>query len=163
MIYKSSKIASKSPPKCLKPVSNPYMMSKHDLAHFWKNRKKSIFEKKNSSMHQQNFQNFDFFAKYRQNKIVGAINIPKPPTEKNLSSSYDVFRILSEIQCWSAIFAKIHIFTFRSFWIQKGIKNQKFFWFSDSPKYHLSLDINIVGDISKSKKVGLIEIGSKSF
>ena len=74
-------------------------------------------------MHQQNFQNFDFFAKYRQNKIVGAINTPKPSTEKNLSHSYDIFRILAKIQFWSAIFAKIHIFTFRSFWIQKGIKN----------------------------------------
>ena len=127
MIYKSSKIASKSPPKCLKSVSNPYMMFRHDLAHFSKNRKKSIFEKNFSSMHQQNFQKIDFFAKYRQNKIVGAINTSKPPTEKNLSSSYDVFRILAKIQFWSAIFAKIHIFTFRSFWIQKGIKNQKNF------------------------------------
>ena len=84
MIYKSSKIASKSPSKCLKPVSNPYMMFKHDLTHFSKNRKKSIFEKKFSSMHQQNYQNFDFFAKYPQNKIVGAINIPKAPTEKKI-------------------------------------------------------------------------------
>ena len=129
------------------------MMFKHDLAHFWKNRKKSILKEKNLTMHQQNFQNFDFCATYRQNKIVGAINISKPPTEKNLSSSYDVFRFLPKIQFWSAIFAKTHIFTFRSFWIQKGIKNQKKkIWFSDSPKYKLSLDINIVGDISKSKK-----------
>ena len=82
MIYESSKIASKSPSKCLIPISNPYMMFKHDLAQFSKNRKKSIFEKFFSSMHQQNFQNFDFFAKYRQNKIVGAINTSKPPTEK---------------------------------------------------------------------------------
>ena len=28
MTYKSSKIASNSPPKCLKPFSNPYMMPK---------------------------------------------------------------------------------------------------------------------------------------
>ena len=74
-------------------------------------------------MHQRNFQNFDFFAKYRQNKIVGAINTSKPSTEKNLSSSYDVFRILAKIQFWSAIFAKIQYFTIMSFWIQKGIKN----------------------------------------
>jgi len=127
MIYKSSKIASKSPPKCLKHVSNPYMMFKHDLAHFSKNRKKSISKNFFLTMHQQNFQNFDFFTKYRQNKIVGGINIPKPPSEKNLSHSYDVLQILSIIQFWSAIFAKIHIFTFRSFWIQKGIKNQKIF------------------------------------
>merc|ERR1712025_1096177 len=58
-------------------------------------------------MHQQNFQMFDFFAKYRQNKIVGAINTSKPPTEKNLSHSYDVFQILAKIQFWSAIFEKI--------------------------------------------------------
>ena len=44
MTYKSSKIASNSPPKCLKPVSNPYMMFEHDLAHFSKNRKKSILK-----------------------------------------------------------------------------------------------------------------------
>ena len=44
-MYNSSKIAQKSASKCLKPVSNPYMMSKHDLKHFWKNRKKSIFQK----------------------------------------------------------------------------------------------------------------------
>ena len=99
------------------------MMFKHDLAHFSKNRKKSIFEKNISSMHQQNYQNFDIFAKYPQNKIVGAINILKPPTEKNLSHSYDVFRILAKIQFWSAIVAKIQYFTFKSFWIQKGIKN----------------------------------------
>ena len=114
-------------------------------------------------MHQQNFQNFDFFAKYRQNKIVGVINIPKPPTEKNLSSSYDVFRILAKFQCWSAIFAKIHIFTFRSFWIQKGIKNQIFFRFLNSPKCQLSLDVYIVGVISKSKKSRIDRISVETF
>ena len=47
MMYKSPKIASQSPSKCLKPVSNPYMMSRNDLAHFSKNRKKIDFLKKN--------------------------------------------------------------------------------------------------------------------
>ena len=45
MMCKSSKIASNSPPKCLKPVSNPYMMPKYDLAHFSETGKKIDFLK----------------------------------------------------------------------------------------------------------------------
>ena len=82
-MYKSSKIASKPPSKCLKPVSNPYVMPRHDLVHIWKNRKKSIFQKKFSSMHQQNFQNMDFFEWYGSNTIAGPLNTPRPLSDKN--------------------------------------------------------------------------------
>ena len=82
MMYKSSKIASKSSSKCLKPVSNPYMMSKHDLIHFSKNRNKSILKIFFPTMHQQNFPEITFSAEYRPNKIRNVINTPWAFPEK---------------------------------------------------------------------------------
>ena len=84
MMYKSSKIASKSSSKCLKPVSNPYMMSKHDLVHFSKNRKKSILKIFFPIMHQQNFREIDFSGEYRPNMIWGVINTLRAFREKSL-------------------------------------------------------------------------------
>ena len=54
------------------------MLLKHHLEHFWKNQKKSILKKNFSTMHQQNLQKINFFAKNPQNKIADALNTPIP-------------------------------------------------------------------------------------
>ena len=44
--HRRSEMVPNSPPKCSKHISNQYSMFTSILDHFWKNRKKSIFEKK---------------------------------------------------------------------------------------------------------------------
>jgi len=44
--HRRSEMIPNSLPKCLKHISNQYLMFTSILDHFWKNRKKSIFEKK---------------------------------------------------------------------------------------------------------------------
>ena len=92
--HRCSEMVQNSPPKCSKHISNQYLMFTSILDHFLKNRKKSIFEKNFSSMHQQNWPNLFFPAEYRPNIICHWKNILRPLSEKNLTSSYWVFWFL---------------------------------------------------------------------
>ena len=83
MIYKSSKIASKSPSKCLKPVSNPYMMFKHDVAHFSKNRKNSIFEKKFRACINKIFKMLIFLPNIDKIRLQEQLTHLSPPQKKS--------------------------------------------------------------------------------
>ena len=80
--HRRSEMVPNSPPKCSKHISNQYSMFTSILDHFWKNRKKSIFENFFRIMHQQNRPNFIFPAENRPNFIWDRKNIPMPLSEK---------------------------------------------------------------------------------
>ena len=123
-------------------------MIKIILDHFLKNRKKSIFENFFRTMHQQIWPKFKFSAENRPNIIRNRKIILVPLSEKNIRSSYEVFRFLPENEFAVTVLAKIPIFALWSFWLQKSIKNVKILFFSKSSESQLSLNMYIVGDIS---------------
>ena len=138
-----SKTGSNDPPKCSKHISSPYLAFISILDHFLKNRKKSIFEKNFRTMHQQIWPKFKFSAENRPNIIRNRKIILVPLSEKNIRSSYEVFRFLPENEFAVTVLAKIPIFALWSFWLQKSIKNVKILFFSKSSESQLSLNIYI--------------------
>ena len=89
--HRRSEMVPNSPPKCSKHISNQYSMFtsiQTILDHFWKNRKKWIFEKKI-------FEHVSTkLAEYRPNIIRDWKNILRPLSEKNLTTTLWKFVIL---------------------------------------------------------------------
>ena len=124
---------------------NIYMIFGQHFKHFFKNRKKSIFENFFSDLHQQNWPNFDFSAGNRPKKFRIRKNIPKPLSKKFLTTYSDLGRFLPLFLLWGAIFTIFHTFTLRPFWPQKITYIYKILFFSKSSKPQFSVNIYIVG------------------
>ena len=147
-------MAGKWPQNHQKTFFNIYMMFGQHFKHFFKNRKKSIFEKFFSDLHQQNWPNFDFSAGNRPKKFRIRKNIPKPLSKNFLPTYSDLGRFLPLFLFWGAIFTIFHTFTLRPFWPQKIIYIYiKFYFFQNLQNLSFLSIYTLLGKFSARKKI----------